>query len=281
MRNSNVKKIYFSLLAISTSLLSLPALADEQNACVAAIESHANYDYLEMNDCNIEDKDVPAIVNFLKNHPNTSHVNLDNNFLTSVGAQLLSEVKTLKSIYLIANHVGDKGAEALAHSSIEAIDLGDNQVNDQGAEALAQNKGLIYVYLPDNRITDKGAIAIATNKNITGLDLAYNLIGDKGAVAIASMPNLDQVFLMNNSIGDEGAFAFAKYVPLSVNGLDLRLDDNNISKLGIDALMSNPNKNFGVSFEGNPGATELGNTVAKLKVTHPLNGMKSQYHHGK
>ena len=113
--------------------------------------------------------------------------------------------RSLRSLYLGSNRVGDAGAAALAaalrtapQSSeplLEVLDLSTCDISDAGCEALAlairDNPGCVRTLdLSNNRITDDGCVSLALAASGTALaniDLSNNKdITDRGAVALAT-----------------------------------------------------------------------------------------------
>jgi Leucine Rich repeat len=123
-------------------------------------------------------------------------------FDTPVNSQVRSTLmkdSTKASIDLSGQHMGDKGAKALAevlkvNKSITEINIGENQIGDEGARALADaikvNRTLTKINLWGNRIGDSGAAALAdpillSNRSIIEINLKYNKIGFEGAKALS------------------------------------------------------------------------------------------------
>jgi hypothetical protein len=102
---------------------------------------------------------------------------------------------SLRALGLGDNHVGPKGARALASSTalkLNYLDLRYNRIGDAGARALAAWPGLAHLValnLSYNDIGTEGARALAASPHLTrlrSLDLRANLIGDAGAAALAA-----------------------------------------------------------------------------------------------
>ena len=113
--------------------------------------------------------------------------------------------RSLRSLHLGSNRVGDAGAAALAaalrtapQSSeplLEVLDLSTCDISDAGCEALAlairDNPGCVRTLdLSNNRITDDGCVSLALAASGTALaniDLSNNKdITDRGAAALAT-----------------------------------------------------------------------------------------------
>ena len=155
-------------------------------------------------------------------------------------AQALCVIKSVKTLTLIGNHLGDEGAKALAemlggkgsgtvNTTLEHVDLRRCSIGPVGAQLLAQ--------------------ALCVNTSVKTLDLSCNPLDDEGAKALAEMlggngaessgtvnTTLEHVDLSWCSIGPVGAqhLAQALCVNTSVKTLDLScnpLDDEGAKAL--------------------------------------------------
>lgn len=117
----------------------------------------------------------------------------------------LASLKSLTSLCLAFNKVGDEGAQILAAlTNLSSLDLTDNQIGVEGARALAALSKLSFLNLYCNQIGDEGAQALSALTNLSYLDLFYNHIGDEGARALTALDNLTNLSLNNNQIGSVG-----------------------------------------------------------------------------
>src|SRR3990167_6809288 len=192
-----IERNAMKMLARRTALLSLlifsvlPAFANQRSACVSDLDNQigtlylcgygGKFKVLSLENCDLQDSDMPAVVDYLKNHPRINALDLSENNLTGKSMQMLSVIQTLAwmsasynqvgdkgaiaianmksltNLDLIASNVGDAGAKALAALSLQALDLSRNQIHDDGVMALANNKSLIILSLDSNKISDAGA----------------------------------------------------------------------------------------------------------------------------
>ncbi|EOD08957.1 hypothetical protein EMIHUDRAFT_248848 [Emiliania huxleyi CCMP1516] len=158
----------------------------------------------------------------------------------TVIASLIAGNGVLQELYIGDNHIGDKGAAAIADA------LRGNGGAKALASALRVNAVLTNLNLGDNEISDEGAASIegatlCANGVLNKLDVSRNEIGPTGAAAIADALKGNAVLTTlelahNNKIGDEGAKAIGG--ALAVNGVlnKLWLGENNIGIEGAKAI---------------------------------------------
>ena len=268
MEKSKMKKSMIHLLIAAATLVSAPVFAESHNQCVANIQSHVEKEesdtlaLLNLDECDITDEDVPAIVSFINSRTDISSVNLNNNNIHANGAKALAQVASVKELDLGINYLGDEGAAEIANNkSIDILFLQANDVGDNGAAALAKNKQLVVLLLNDNYVGDKGAAAFA-DSTIKELILEDNKIGDEGAIALAKNKYVMSLALNQNMIGDAGALAFVTNSTLHY----LDLSENQIGEAAVKQLMS---ASFDVDLHGNPGYKDP-NAHAKKSVKSEL-----------
>jgi len=148
-----------------------------------------------------------------------------------VDAAGVASLAKLHSVTLTNNHIGAKGAEALAGvaANWRGFLLGNNKVGDNGAAALAaalnNTKSAGVLELQGNGITDAGANSIAKALSsaiaLSNVNLSNNQIGTAGALALksafANSSQLDNVDLSANSDGLVSGPGLAELV--SSNGI--------------------------------------------------------------
>ena len=144
---------------------------------------------------------------------------------TSTLANNLMLLRTLTTLSLERNKIGDRGAVSLSY-------------------LLSPSSFITKLFLSENRIADKGACAIAEhlkeNKLLHTLELGCNLIGPKGGVALArALKENSQLVVLNlksNRIGAAGAIELAISLHKSNNAKTslstLDISCNNIGDVG-------------------------------------------------
>jgi uncharacterized protein (TIGR02996 family) len=146
-------------------------------------------------------------------------------------------LKSLHSLALHGNHLGDSGMVALAGSPVldrmlarsPRLDLRYNRIGAHGLAALAGSARLVPV---------------------VSLDLTGNSLGDGGIHALALsefVPKLRRLSIGQNRIGDWGAAALSQS-PLMKTLSFLDVSQNGLTQRGIDALFAG-RKNFDAAIE--------------------------------
>lgn len=259
--------------------------------CMKNIEEHITKNWLNINDCNLNDSDIPAIIKVLDQHKEIIYLSAERNSISDEGATALAKRTTLRQINLEFNligdlgaielaknfrlhklnlgwnyRIGDVGARALAgNTSLDDLDLQHNRIGNAGAIALANNISIRWLYLDDNKIGDEGAKAFMNNTNIESLDLESNQISDEGAVALSSNTTIETLDLGHNHISDNGAIAFAKNDKLQ----RLSLDHNQIGDRGAIQLAKNSTLEYlglGRNIIGDAGAIAFANNMTLYRL---------------
>jgi hypothetical protein len=158
----------------------------------------------------------------------------------------------LKAVSARWNNFRVEDALALAHSrSIGSLDLSFNRLGDAGAYAFHAS-GTKELRLDQNGIGDLGAIALASNQNIQVLSLNHNMIDDGGAEALSHNNTIQQLYIGDNNVGNTGASALARNSTIKT----LYLDGNEIGDSGAEAFSTN--KTLKVLYIANNKITEAG-----------------------
>lgn len=163
--------------------------------------------------------------------------------------------KTLKSLILKDNRIGDLGAQLIIealqpHQSVQRLDFSNNAVTAECDSAFAEllkcNRYLTYFSLSGNAalLTDSAVAmlvgAVKANKTLIEVGLQAGAIGDEGAAAIADMltenQTLEVLRLAKNRIGDKGAAAIGDALKKNYVLARLSLEDNPIEEAGKEAL---------------------------------------------
>ncbi|MCD6035114.1 MAG: family protein 3-like [Rickettsiales bacterium] len=167
--------------------------------------------------------------------------------------ELVLGQKTLTTLHLNDNKVGDEGVKALAEAlktnkTLTTLYLDWNKIGNTGAEALAEalktNKTLTALDLSCNDIGNMGAGAILealrTNKTLTTLHLGWNEIDKTGAEAILEAlrtnKTLTTLHLGGNYLGDEGAKAIAEALITNKTLTTLYLGNSKLGVKGAKAI---------------------------------------------
>lgn len=176
---------------------------------------------------NIEDKDLPRVMDFLNGY-HFKTLDLSNNSITAEGARYIMENNhCATTINLAHNHLGNEGAKnvAIYNQFATRLDLSGNEINAQGIPAFMKYNRAPWVDLSTNPLQEEGARHIAmANRPLRTLKLGLCLIGPQGALHLAHSNVAADLDLTYNSIGPEVSLAFleqtsAQRVNLSHNGL--------------------------------------------------------------
>lgn len=275
-----LKKMGLFALLISVGLFSTSTFA-KANKCLANLDSHLTFNFeLNISDCNINDSDVPTLVNYLNNHPDVQVLEASGNHIDQ-GAKLLADVSTLFAVGLENNQISDVAAKALANSSsIHWLNLGENHIHDAGARALARSSSLEALAVYDNPLSDAGIQALAKSP-LQELALSTQSLSYETAAMLANS-QLNCLVFINSHLQDNimrtltkstniyGMF-FANML-LTPAAQQALADDNALSNLGIinsyklniNTLIRNIHMN--VLILENDG---LNDEDAKMLATHP------------
>jgi hypothetical protein len=212
-----------------------------------------------------------------------THMDLSGNGLGTLDATILATagttLRSLRSLDVHFNHLGDRGLEALVAApwleGLERLSLRNNSVGPAGSLALAATpmgrlRSLDLSFNPIGGsglaglaswgalstvetldlwgcgVDPEGVAALASSRSVgelRRLDLGSNGLGPAGVRAlIAADPaawRVSSLQLALNGIGDEGAELLASWPPLA-HVDELGLEHNEIGDSGIGILMSSP-----------------------------------------
>lgn len=156
-------------------------------------------------------------------------------------AKALKQNHYIKSLDLTGNHIGDKGAIALAGvSTLKGLGLWSNYVNNEGAIALAKSN-LISLYLQENFIEkikeDNELInAFIKNQSITDLNLYNNNISEKFVSQLITNNKTIRILNINdNQLTDNILINIKENTILEI----LNISRNNITDKGIEYICKN------------------------------------------
>ncbi|KFX30232.1 GALA protein [Ralstonia solanacearum] len=212
-------------------------------------------------------------------------ISLKNNLIGAVGAAHLSINETFQAIDLTQNKIRDKGVEALAgsrslkditvrnccvtdvgaqaigHSTLTSVDLGNlisektnkaeqqaeqdyfddtaNEITEVGVNALAQNLSLTSLSVQGNLCGDDAVIELAKNRTLTSLNVAYTNMTQASVPELARNPVLTSLSVRwNYDLESAGIQALADRQALpALTSLDAR--DTSMGEAGAEALEAN------------------------------------------
>jgi len=229
----------FSLLSILLTSFAYAQPSESANSCITNINDHVNMGQsLQLQSCGLEDKDVPAIINFLSQHPSIINLYIDNNKIQPAGGKQLAALKNLPFIEFNGNPVGDDTAIELAKkvNIIQYIHLNGCNITDVGAKALGADHHITYMDLSNNKITSTGVEALANDTDLQDLYIAANKFDAEGINAIVANNSIEVLDISSNNLGDAGA-EILSHRKKSFG--ELHIDENNITDKGIIKIVDN------------------------------------------
>nr|XP_034185135.1 uncharacterized protein LOC117606586 isoform X2 [Osmia lignaria] len=200
-----------------------------------------------------QDTDIPALLIFLKKHPDIIHINLANNDISDTGfMNLLDHVllyKSVENLDLQNNNITEKGTNYLLaraeYLEIKYLNLKANKFgvqNNTCLRALHLQKYNFSCHDIENMMSNA-----KYNNTLYLLDLGNNNIGDHGVEHITSWlikrPALKTLILCRNIITDHGARSLSFTLPFSkILVLDIsynKMTDNGIVDI-LNTLKKSP-----------------------------------------
>lgn len=256
-------------IALSLCFLGTSALANE---CVDKIDAHVfnQGTLLILDNCKINDNDMPAIVDYLQKHTTITAIDLSDNNISSNSIGLLKPVYNLHNLYIANNKLGAYGAYEIAQMSLETLSIDDNNIGNEGAKALARNSSITQLSVSNNSLTGEGISALATHPSVWNLNIANssfdkasltalsknkimrwlnvsnsNLSADDAITLAAHTKTIEEVDFSNNPIGNKGIIGFLqKVTPRALYAMGCSIGDEGaivIAKHNYDYLFLDKN----------------------------------------
>lgn len=194
----------------------------------------SNKSSLNLRDLRLTREDIPCIGEFVQAY-HITHLDLSFNDIRDEGATALKACKSLISLNVQKNNIGNDGAIAIASMNLQELNISYNQVSFPGAQAFALSKTLKRLNLGHNDIGVPGAEACALSQSITMLFVNNNGIGNRGSNALAQSTNIKVLSVAFNQITNEGLMFF----PLNDTLETLDMSFNAIDDEGATILAQN------------------------------------------
>ena len=219
---------------------------------IAALSNSTSLNIIEIENYNINDKNVDKLAAVLHHNPQLQELHLNRNKIETYNAikiiKALHSVVTLTKFSLCCNDITDEAADDIAaaipcNSKLEELDLSGNDLRAECvikiAVALQSVVTLTKLNISNNNITCTAANAIAVaithNTHLQEFIISGNGLGVLGAKMIArslqKILTLIKLIINNNNITDEAADDIAaaihcntKLQELDVSGNDLRTE---------------------------------------------------------
>lgn len=157
-----MKKLIY-LVFLFFNLFLLPAFANQCD-----FDKSHDDEFLFLFLCQIDDHDIPSVIDYTLKHPEIKYLVLSYNKITPAGASLLAQQNKIPlNVYLDENNIGDKGAIILAkNTNIKKLSLENTSITSVGIQALAKNNTLELLNVGRNFIDNTGMIALANNTSL-------------------------------------------------------------------------------------------------------------------
>lgn len=140
---------------------------------------------LDMRHVNFTRAMTQNLLEFTRNNPKISRLNLSHCLMNSACAEILAEMNTVSHLNLSHNPIGAKGAVAIAgNRHFRFLKLNVAGVGHQGIEQLAECKSLERLDLSRNFASDASARKFMVNTTLKRVDLSSNLISASTAQSL-------------------------------------------------------------------------------------------------
>ncbi len=256
----------------SCSLAKLPAIRKFCQQIDTAIDTDESVQKLDLSDCKIGDHNIEFITKSINKalvyvpepeyqwHENLDlqRLDLSKNHIELgciIVVDMISNLRTIKSINLSNNNMGNKGAMMLAEAmlklaKIEELILSNCEIGNKGSISLCESikwkKSLLVLDLSGNRIDERGVSGYIAKyleevSSLLAVDLSYNRIGLTGLEllmkAISLNRSIETLKLSGNLFGNKGGPLIAQMIPMnrSIKHLilkDIKLQADSFYKIG-------------------------------------------------
>ena len=215
--------------------------------------SHRKWKKLNLNSCNIGDRGISIIHQYLSgnemNKQEITEINLSYNNLTGVSLHLIADINnhlqphTLKLSCNNITNVRNISTALFNYSTVKVLHMTGNGLTVH--EAVDMMICLEELDISYNKLGDHGAKLLSqgmTNtKTLRELCISSNNIGPSGTTAIANAlannTTLQQLKMHNNKIGQDGALEIAKAITNNKTLKTLTLGDNTMDEKSAMIIM--------------------------------------------
>lgn len=190
----------------------------------------------------LDDESAILLAGTLKQNNFIKNVNLTGNHIGDKGAIALASVNNLEALNLYSNYIDNEGAIALAKSNFKSLSLKENFIETIKEDnilinAFIENKSIINLDLYNNNLSELFVSQlIINNKSIKTLNLSLNNITDNVLARTKENTTLKELFLDRNNITDKGI----EYICENYSIENLCLNGTNITDKGIKLLSKHP-----------------------------------------
>jgi Leucine-rich repeat (LRR) protein len=139
----------------------------------------------------------------LAHHPKLETLSLRKNRITKEGVKDFRTNRTLRVLNIAWNQIGDEGAEDLASSAIEVLDVSHNEIYGKCAKAFMRNTSLVKLTISWNFLWFSDAVDLAANTNIVELDISYNRNAGSEDVVLKKNPRFQDLDTVSRVLGTD------------------------------------------------------------------------------
>lgn len=229
----------------SSPLMSLKCAFDRvDDRYVGIFEYNKIKKITELNFChNISDK----VIQILAGMPLTALKIESCDLITNTGIEALCSMSHLTSLHLPHNDMDDATANILAQiKSLRSLDLTDNSITSEGLKMLARSsltslnlcENWVGGYEETRRNEDALILKEISSPTLSFLDLSWNNLRDEGVIAFSisarKIPSLASLSVSGNEIGAEGATALFKIKTLKSLDLSFNEITNSLTQSAIE-----------------------------------------------
>lgn len=213
-----------------------------------------------------------------KTLPNLKFLDISFSDLGAEGAcHIVKNLKSLTSLNIAANKIGDKGARFIADlRALTSLDIAANKIGDEGTYHIAENlKSLSFLNIDSNKISDEGARVIAENlKSLIFLGIDNNQISAEGAPHLAEhLRSLKSLSINSCKVGDDEAAKILDFLK------SFNISSNHVSPLGAEQrakLFSLKSSDISQNELRDSGAKQDSDPISlKSSVTERVNLLKN------
>jgi len=240
--------------------LSLLPASEELNATLEAVlTNNSTLETLNLHltrPANVKTEVATVLCKALSSNMQLVTLDLSNTDLGPKAVEMLNQIlksnTSLKTLKLVATGLGESGADLAetlrVNKSLATVDLSHNDIGDNGgrkiARALAENMSISKLSLNDVQLSKVGPFFKALQNNLVLRDLSLrgNRLGADGAAALAKLIKLNTTLrsldVSNCQLGALGAKWLAKNLQTNTTLTTLKLASNNMGPSGVKVVLT-------------------------------------------
>ena len=225
---------------------------------IAALSNITSLNIIEIENYNINNKDVDELVAILHHNPQLQELHLNRNKIQTNNAikiiKVLHSVVTLTKFSFCYDDITDEAADDIAtaihhNTKLEKLDLSGNDLRTEGvikiAVALQSIVTLTKLNISNNNVTCTAAnaiaVAITRNTHLKEFIISGNSLQVLGATMIArslqKLSTLTKFYINDNKITYEAAYGIATAIQYSSQLCELDISNNKLQTEGIRKIV--------------------------------------------